>query len=68
MTKIRFVKIAKFTHNLNWWYCRGLVGQTFEVLDVSPNEYVKIGYEEGSCGWLPLDVCEINPHLTLVKC
>lgn len=65
--KPRFVKIVKTTHWLNWWYKYGIIGQTFEVLDVSQWNFVKIEYEKGMFGWLPLDVCEVNPHLRIAK-
>ncbi|UED81066.1 hypothetical protein FH508_0004020 [Lysinibacillus sp. CD3-6] len=66
--KPRFVKITKKTHDLNWWYRYGLIGKTFEVLAISPYSFAKIEYEEDTFGWLPLDVCEINPHLKVVSC
>lgn len=64
---IKFVKVAEMTHPLNWWNNEDIIGETFEVLEVSVYGYVKIEYYEKYFGWLPLDVCEVNPHLRIVK-
>lgn len=63
----KFIKITKITHPINWWNQQGVLGETFEVLDMSKYGFVKICYCEGTrYGWVPLDVCEVNPHLRLV--
>ena len=67
MVKIRYVKIVKSTNPINWWYRNGLIGQTFEVLERSIHDSVKIQFDDEKFGWVPLDVCEINPHLRLIK-
>lgn len=67
MSKVRFVKINTAHSDLNWWLHHGIVGQTFEVFDIVSDGYVKIKYGKKLYGWLPLDVCEINPHLKLIK-
>lgn len=67
MMKPRFIRINKKTDDLNWWYRYGLIGKTFRVLDASPYNFVKIENEKDNFGWLPLNVCEINPYLKEVK-
>lgn len=64
----RFIKISKITHPINWWNQDGVLGEMFEVLDISPEYgYFKIEYEKDVYGWIPPEVCEINPHLRRVK-
>lgn len=62
---LKFVKIIKVTHEMNWWNNEDILGKTFEVLDIY-NGCAKIEYYKNFYGWLPLEVCEVNPHLKLV--
>lgn len=63
--KPRKIRVIKVTHPFNWWDCDEVLNKTFEVLDISEHNYVKIEYEEDRFGWLPLDVCEVNPHIKI---
>ncbi|MBL4951106.1 hypothetical protein JK635_02475 [Neobacillus sp. YIM B02564] len=65
--KPKFIRIIKTTDPLNWWNHKDIIGKTFEVLEVSKYNYAKIEYWSGYYGWLPLEMCEINPHLKLVQ-
>lgn len=65
--KAKFVKVKQTDDPLNWWNHKGVVGQTFEVLEISEYNYGKIEYCKGFYGWLPLDMHEINPHLKLIS-
>lgn len=69
-----FIKVVKVTDPLNWWNREGILGQTFEVVEIVSSpffnknvDWVKIEYEEGFFGWIPLNMCEINPHLKIVS-
>lgn len=64
--KPKFVKLVKATHPINWWNRHELLGKTFEVLEVVNNR-AKIEYFEGHFGYVPLEVCEIDPHLKIVN-
>lgn len=67
MVKPRVLKIVKVTDPINWWSRYGLLGKVYLVLDVSKYGYAKIEYESDKYGWVPLEMCEINPHLKVVK-
>lgn len=64
---VRFVKVDKMTQDCNWWNHPDILGKTFEALEISAHNLVRIQYFEGFYGWLPVEVCEVNPHLKLVK-
>lgn len=64
--KPRFVRIVSIPSTMAWYNRPDVFGHTFEVLDQSPFDYVKIEYEPGVTGWLSLEHCLINPHLQLV--
>lgn len=66
MRNVRFVKIVSMPSTIAWYNRPDVFGHTFEVLDISPFDYVKIEYEPGVTGWLSLENCIINPHLQLV--
>jgi hypothetical protein len=61
----KFVVITDSPSPIAWF--RHLIGQTFEVLDVSPYGYIKICYDKELqlYGWLPLSCC--RPHLYVVR-
>ena len=67
LLKAKFIKIVKTTDALNWWNSKGIIGETFEVLEISKYNYAKIEYVKGYFGWLPVEMHEINPHLKIVN-
>lgn len=66
MKTVRFVRVVSVASSIAWYNTPDILGHTFEALDISPFDYVKIEYEPGIFGWLPLESCLINPHLQLV--
>lgn len=67
MVKAKFVKIVTETDSNAWWNVDNLVGEILPVIYQSNYDYVKVKYNSESIGWLPLRICEINPHIKLVK-
>ncbi|MGG0308405.1 hypothetical protein ABEY43_06675 [Priestia megaterium] len=63
--KIKFVKVVRITDHLNWWNNGKVIGKTFEALEVV-NDHVKIEHTPSFYGYVPLEVCEINPHLKAI--
>lgn len=64
---VRKVKVLRSNNRMAWWHYHGLEGRTFFVLDRSRYDSVKVEYRKGVTGWIPLTVCEPNPHIRLER-
>ena len=64
---VKFIKVMRSVNPCAWWNYKRIIGKTFKALEISEFNYVKIEYKKGKFGWIPLNECEVNPHLKLVK-